>query len=295
MSPHEHLSAPVSDLNLFASQLGYRVMLTGLMGDVLNEGSGDLLYDLLAQGKLKEFCSSLGYSWDISAKTTILSLVYDGFCPFLPSSLYYSILTLRAKRQAVKLGLRLPTYVNSEFRQQIIATDKQLKLDLLSEIYDPSGVKRATLSFLYPPPTVLTMAFPFPIERRHPYCDRRLVELVLSMPPQLKWDVSNAKLKGRVSAGRFHHRRAFQDKLPASIINDRVSVEFSPAFNHSITREKINNWLKQTNNIQILDRGYVDGQLWEKHLQSLQNSSIYNNYLVAFLCLESWLRSLDKL
>jgi hypothetical protein len=276
------------DLSKLAHQLGIKVILTGLMGDVLNDTGADFFYDLLAQKKLGTLINKFGWDWQHNYKRAIFSLVFDGLFPFFPTSLHKYSLEIRAKQQTIKLSNKIPSYVKSSWKDDIISADQKIILTQLQDIYSPSAVRRTTLTYLYPPPVALTMAFPQPIERRHPYCDRRLVELVLSMPAELKWD---SQYKGRVAAGRSHHRKALKSQLPHSIINDRVSVDFTPALNKCVNSQLVQDWLKQSSTMHIIEKGYVDGDLWQKNLE---NSFKLDKYLIAFLSLEFWLRFLEK-
>lgn len=288
VTPYEMLAAPLTDLTNFAHQLGIKVLLTGLMGDALNYGSDRLFYDLFVGQKWQEFGARFNFAWQNSPQQALISLIFDGLFPFLPQSLFYSSLQFRAKKTAKGYFSRLPSYLNPQLKAQIIAVEQQIRLTKLSDIYSASAVRRTTLDYIYPPFVILTMTFPQAVERRHPYCDRRLIELVLSMPGELKWEARQIGMQG---AGRFHHRQALKSKLPQSILSDRIGTEFTPALTSTVNKESIKQWLNQSSTFYLVEHGYVDGDLWQKNLEY---SFQLDKYMVACLALESWFRLLKK-
>jgi hypothetical protein len=130
------------------------------------------------------------------------------------------------------------------------------------------------------------MAYPLPIERRHPYCDSRLIELVLSMPGELKWEIGQAKV---TAASRWHHRRALKSKLPQSVLGDRIGTEFTPALANAVKMESIWQWLNQTKEIHLVKHGYLNQDLLQKHIENVEYPDLY---LIAILALEAWFRLL---
>lgn len=284
VSPYEMLCDPLYHLNQYAQELGIKIILSGMMGDALNYGCDRVFYDLLIQGKYQELLSRFSFAWKNSPPQAISSLILDGLIPFLPQSLHYLSLELRSKRQAKKYLQKLPNYFNHQLKEQIFDTDKQIRLAKLPDIYAVSPVKYTTLDYLYPPFVVLTMAYPCAIERRHPYSDRRLIEFVLSMPGDLKWEAQQNIVN---CASRLHHRQAMKSLLPDSVLIHQPKTEFTPALKNIMSKTMIQQWLQQSSVIHIVERGYISANLLHQYLD---NYTTPDRYLIAILALEGWLR-----
>jgi hypothetical protein len=133
----------------------------------------------------------------------------------------------------------------------------------------------------------LTMPVPQPLERRHPYADRRLIELVLAMSAEFKWDHAE---RAFLRASRLHHRRALAGILPDAVRVGNVGVDFSPVIARCLSPDAIRAWLGRSRNVHIFERGYAQPTRFWAEVDRCAGAT---GYLITLLCLEGWLRSLD--
>jgi hypothetical protein len=147
-------------------------------------------------------------------------------------------------------------------------------------------VVRDTLTAVFPPPPALTMPAMQAVERRHPYTDRRLIEMVLAMPPAYKWQHEE---RGVLRAGRFHHRRALRHIVPNTVFIGNAGVDFTPALQHNFASTTLHTWLMQHPVVHIFERGYVQPAPF---LTALTQTVDLDDYVLALLSIEGWLRAL---
>lgn len=145
-----------------------------------------------------------------------------------------------------------------------------------------------TLAFTFPPMVALTAPPAYPVERRHPYTDRRLVELLLSMPQNLKWEHHKRFF---LQAYRLHHRKAMKDILPNEVRIDNVGVDFSPVIKRNFQPNLMQNWLKNSSLIHTAERNYVYA---ESLIDALNNLETSHHHQLTILCIENWLRELNE-
>jgi len=138
----------------------------------------------------------------------------------------------------------------------------------------------------FPPLPAMTMQYPQPIERRHPYSDRRLIEMVLAMPQDLKWDREG---RGGHST-RFHHRMALSDVVPDEVVRAPSEVFFDEALHGSFLPEAQRVWLEQGSAVHIFERGLVEPDSFRAALARAEQGDWY---LSTLLGVEAWLRALE--
>jgi asparagine synthase (glutamine-hydrolysing) len=286
MGPYEIMSSTaVFQMDGIAIQAGCQIVLGGDMGDSLNDGCPDVYFDLLRRGKLREVFRRIQIDLKRSKKRTIRELILHGLLPMAPLSILQAGLIARERRR--RSMFELPAYLKGPIRDQIHSADLKIRLRRVAEAQVRCPSVRWTLYDLRPM-TPCTMPSTQPLERRYPYSDRRLVEMVLSMPQELKWEHERSTYR---TSRRLHHRKAMAGILPNDYDLDaaNVGVNFSSAVKYGMRSEAMNNWLRYNSEIQIISRGYVEPvPFFDEIAQATMSMSIH--YIEAVLCLEGFLR-----
>jgi hypothetical protein len=132
------------------------------------------------------------------------------------------------------------------------------------------------------------MQFPQPIETRHPYFDRRLVEMVMAMPQNMK--LYHEETVHRLNV-RFHHRQALAGIMPDEVRLGNGCVDFMPVFKRSFVPKDVRYWLMKNPVVHIFERGYV---IPDQFMKAVNGSEYPPVYLSGMICLEGWLRALDE-
>lgn len=197
---------------------GMRVVLTGLGGDEWLTGSCYHGADLLRQGRVASFLSRRRAESQLPDFTGSGSLLRAALWPLLPGPV----------RQGIKRALRrdsIPPWIRREFADRIGLRDRlhhgtdQRRFPSLAQwdIYRPlaggwlahaAEMEERTASW-------------FGIEQRHPYYDRRIVELAFALPEELRW---------RGTQPKFVLREAMRGRLPETIRGRRSKADFSHVF-----------------------------------------------------------------
>lgn len=285
MGPHEIMTVPaIVRLYDVAEQAGCRVVLTGHMGDGLNAGCGRVYFDLLRRRHFREALRRFRIDWNYSPRRALHRGGLHGLAPMAPMPFFRAgLLALERWKGAI---CDLPNYFPSSLQKRILEVDKAIRMRRTSQTRVRCSAVRWTLRTCFPPMIVITMQFPQPLERRHPYCDRRLVEMVLSMPQALKWEHEE---RGVLRAGRFHHRKAMAGILPDKVRVGNLGVSFTPAIRHCLSPAAMRDWLTRSPVVHIFERGYV---LPDRFLDEIAGATEPNGYLMTMLCVEGWLRAL---
>ena len=286
MGPHE-IWMPSSANRLYdlARQAGCRVVLTGEIGDALNEGCDRVYFDLLRRRHFREAMRWFQIDWNRSKKKALWGLLFHGLVPLMaPFPLLLSGLLARERRKGVIWDL--PGYFPSRLQKRIREVDKAIRLRRVRQFRVRCPSVRWTLHIVFPPMIGVTVPFPQPVEIRHPYFDRRLIEMALSMPKELKWD---HKERGTFRAGRLHHREAMAGILPDKVRVGNLGVDFSPAIRHGLSPAAVRDWLMDSHVVHIFERGYVLPDLF---LEEIAKWKEPEGYLMTMLCVEGWLRAL---
>lgn len=287
VGPHEALaSTGLSRLYDVAQQQGCRVVLTGQMGDSLNEGMRGVYFDLLRRGLWSEARRRLRLDWRRFGWRAGALLGYYGLLPWLPLPLLRASLLAVDRWQGPPCAL--PAFLTPWLRDQVTAIDRVGRSKRIRQLGVRCPAARYTLDqcVTLQPMVALTMNYGQPIERRHPYTDRRLLELVLAMPQHLKWEHEHADLH---SAGRWHHRRALAGILPDQVRLGNLGVDFAPVVQRGFRSAAMLRWLLDSPVVHIFEREYVQR---ERFVHELTTSQSVQSYTMVMLCIEGWLRAL---
>lgn len=267
-----------------AVQLGCRVVLTGQMGDSLNQGCEWVYFALLRRGDFRESLRRFRIDWNRSRKRTLLGLLFHGLMPMMPMPLLKAALMAREYQRG--MFCNLPPYFPSSLQDGIREMDQAIRIDRVRQVRVRCPAIRSTLDELLPPMVACTVPGPYPLEFRYPYTDRRLVEMVLSMPQELKWEHEERE---HPRARRLHHRRAMAGILPDEVRVANSGVNFSPVIRHCLSPLVMRKWLTRGPRIHIFERGYV---LPDRFLDAINGSTTNHHYLSAMLSVEAWFRAL---
>lgn len=268
-----------------ASQAGCQVVLTGEMGDALNDGSPLLHYDLLRSGEWRESVRRLQIEWRRRRRRTIDNFMVHGLLPFLPWPLLRRYLRWSSGRQPPD---ELPAYFLPECRRQILERNAWVTRQRATQWPIQSPTVRALLGEFFPTRPFLSAPKAAPVEYRHPYADQRLLEFLLQLPPELKWEHDAPDY---FLATRHHHRRVLEGHLPDAIRCGNRGVYFDPAIAYSMRPARLMEWLHQEPGIHLVERGYVDKRSFMEHIAQGGDLSGYTKTL---LCLEAWLRAVHS-
>jgi hypothetical protein len=261
-----------------------RVVLTGDNGDTLNAGSSAVYFDLLRRGQLNEAWRRLRAEWRCSPRVALGALAYYGLLPALPWPL------LRLGQLALELRegryFELPDYVPATVRRRVNATDRAIRLRRASQMHVRCPAARSTLASVLSPMVGCTATQPQPIDYRYPYSDRRLVELVLAIPQELRWQREAPRGQEQ---GRMHHRKALAGILPDAVRVANPGVDFSPVVEPPFQSEQVRHWLHD-GPLHVAERGYVRAQPFLAEFEPGSEPHFYTSGLIA---LEAWLRAVD--
>lgn len=284
LAPHEItavLAGPA--LEQLAAQLGCRVVLTGQMGDSVNRGSGLLYFGLLRRGDLRELWRRLRIDWRRSRRGTAVGLLLHGLLPLGPLPLLR--LGLLAQEHRRGMYTALPAFLSDDLRDRIREMDYAIRMRRAGQVQARCPAVRSTLAELSPPMVACTMPSSFPLDYRHPYSDRRLVELVLAMRQELKREREEPN---GWRASRLHHRQAMEGILPEAVRVANPGVDFTPAIRGNLPPATMREWLLSESTIHIFERGYV---LADRFFEALARPAAGHHYVSTMLCVEAWLRA----
>jgi asparagine synthase (glutamine-hydrolysing) len=287
LGPQElRMPSAVSRLYDAAVQADCHVMLTGDLGDALNGGSELVYFDLLRRQRWRETLRRFGVDARRSWRAALLRLFVYGVAPLAPWPILATGLGFWERRK--QPFVELPHYLPAHLQRRIREVDHAIRQVRQRRFQVRCPAVRGTLAEITPPMVPVTMAFPQPLERRHPYSDRRLIEAVLAMAQEFKWEHAERTF---LRACRFHHRRALAGILPDAVRVGNVGVDFSPVIRQCLTPATIRAWFARSPIVHIFERGYARPALfWEE----VERSSDANSYLISLLCLEGWFRAIDS-
>lgn len=115
------------------------------------------------------------------------------------------------------------------------------------------------------------------IERRHPFCDRRLIEFGLALPEEQRW---------RGEQTKFVLRQAMRRHIPHSVRRRRTKADFIHRMKESVARESAG---KGFRSLRLANEGYVDAAaVQEMYDQWLQGKIGHSWNLWMILALERW-------
>lgn len=265
-----------------AAETGHGVLISGEMGDALNDGYPYFYLDLLQRGDLAALGRHLRLDWRRSRRATVRELLRHLMAWLMPLPLLRWGGKLYERRRPVELPL--PTLLTPAVRQAVIERDRTIRQAQAQQVVARSPAQRELLTTFAPPMPYLSAPLGQPIERWHPYTDRRLLEFSLRLPPELKWEAEQAHY---FLAARKHHRRALANILPKAILTDNLGVDFTPVFKRSLQQTDWRGWLQQSQ-VQVVEQGYIEASQFDAMLRPEADAPADFR---AVLCLEAWLRA----
>ncbi len=274
-----------------ARENGCNVLLYGFGGDELMRGSNFFLADYIRQGRMLRLLQGLGERAQLQNANYLEALLKLALLPLVPRRVWKSrILAYRRGKSAD---------INAEgYRPMVpgwVNWDACVHHGVMDEIWEgflerssglPSRVHQLAMVRCNVDNSVQDdyALMPFGCEIRTPFFDRRLIELSLKIPDELKSVARSGTLTGKLML-----REAMRDILPKSIRSRRTKTTFTSGTLIGLHKE----WssLFDGSEWEIMRRGYVDQQLFESSsrlwrlgrwdlLGQIQNS----------LAVEAWLR-----
>jgi asparagine synthase (glutamine-hydrolysing) len=260
-----------------------RVHLTGLAGDLVMGNMRDD-FDQIA-GSLSEgaWLTVLrdAYRWSRAMNVPIWSALRMGLTPFLPEGIQKRCWYSKARELGQAYGqVKKKTILNQAF---ILANGRAHSSRYHSEYRTARPEHREFWHYIsnyqITRPLIFRIQQFEPVKSTHPYCDRRLVELVAALP------------RGQLcKPGRPRDlmRRAFSGLLPTAVRNRRTKALGGVAIDTSIL--DILPGLLQSR-IYSEEAGYVNADELRRVLRSPQATGYDRNELNRVLTLEIWLRT----
>lgn len=269
-----------------AKQTGIRVMLDGIGGDELLAVGPYHLADLLSKGKVRKLMLQLQQDVNFFSCSTS-SLILD-YCikPLIPRPMKSAL------REVLKpfRGNGIPPWINVAYLKKSGFTER-LKPVVRGIKFPTYAQKRIyeVLRFGWNVNIALQMierfmAY-FNLESRHPYFDRRIVELLLAVPEEQRWH-------GKWTKALL--RQSMRGILPESLRIRKDKAEFSSTIDLELKN-------RQTHKVKSLIQESIlaaQGVIWADQLQRLfedylkgTNTNGISNQLETFIWLELWYRS----
>lgn len=125
--PHE-LEASVAAREEYSAILhaDCNVVLTGLMGDSVNEGCERVYYDLLRRKQFREVLRRLGISWQRDPRRAAGALLYYGLMPFCALGRAAAGTGVQELRRGMYTNL--PAFIPASLQQRIATRDRSLRV-----------------------------------------------------------------------------------------------------------------------------------------------------------------------
>ncbi|MGV3724026.1 MAG: asparagine synthase-related protein [Actinomycetota bacterium] len=274
---------------------GARTILTGDVADGCIYGSRLVFDSLLRQGKLGEFRRHFRQFRQGTTEPMWKSLLLGCAAPLLPLSLSRQLRLRLLERQARRGPKRLPLpWVPERLGEELIRRNNELLVEAERNRRFSSPARHAEYLQLCPPETFRHPAG-WPLEIWRPFADRRLLEFLFAIPPELKFSPHPETDEFYAGSKRLL-RDAMRGVLPESVRTRKSKTIFSSAITDVIARS----WPSYEaafgpgSQSEVADRGYIDpGRFWER-LQLLRNGESVPEiiYLFHVIALETWFRTL---
>jgi asparagine synthase (glutamine-hydrolysing) len=249
-------------IRALAKEKGIRVLLTGCGGDERLSGSLYYFSDLVGRGKfLRLFQEMRKQSISPASVRGLSALVHYALVPLLPNVVRR--MTSSARRV---VGWRPETlgWIGGEFARRINLVDR-LRADPTGG--QPLRSSKAWLRLLLEHGGGIhgteledRTAASFCVEQRHPFTDRRMIELSFSLP-------ENQRLRGDQ---KVILRHAMEGILPELIRQRRDKAEFSETLYRALTRTKAGMVCEPRSGAS----GWIDGnriQIMRKEMEQLHS------------------------
>lgn len=209
-----------------AEQRGVRVMLDGFGGDGVVSNGLVLLPHLIRRGRLLSAFREGGQVARRHGRSTSHLLWRYGLRPLLPPAFVKMVYRLRGGREAAWGGVPL----RKDYVAEIGLSEriKQLERHKTVKALDPNHAHYLQLqsrSYVAALECMDRVAAMHNIESRHPYFDKRVVELCISIPPHLK-------LNGGWT--RYYARKAMEGIAPPELCWRNNKGDLSHGFHYAL-------------------------------------------------------------
>ncbi len=269
-----------------AREKGVKVLLDGQGSDELTAGYNHSFYrffaDQLRQGKLMQMDKLMHQYFKGKPVGVILKSVPKIFMSaFLSENQLYNIEFNHYRFDPF----------NTDFQAKASA-QLHSKQDLLSEIKDlPTSRLSNFLYNMMHSTSIQTllhyedrMAMAHGVESRVPFLDHRLVEFAFSLPSSYKINPPH---------GKYVHREAMKDIIPAAIYNRKDKAIFSTPFYSSWLKDKLSPYVTEIfHSAEFRQRGIYNLPLIEQKWSAFKSDSKADGeMLFNVLALETWFRT----
>jgi asparagine synthetase B (glutamine-hydrolysing) len=253
---------------------GIRTTLTGLGSDQLMHRTGVECAGLLRRGHPRSAARSVG---------SLRAAVREGLVPLLPYPVQRTILR-RLRRVPPAWRWLRPAWL-AEMLHEMEAVERNT-YDLGPELEASETVAR--ILWCFDTSLVLSQgdrhAAGFGAERRHPFLDRRVVDLLLGMPPEERYHDGVLKPV---------FRRAMNGTLPPLVRDRSDKAHFTDYLQEHFYRPywgKIRELARQS---RLAEEGIVDGDAIRRFLSDGPGPTFPPLELINFVAVELWYRSVE--
>ena len=269
-----------------AEQAGCRTMLTGQSGDILNFGGYRIHYDLLRRRRFRDLLRLFRIDRRRYGRWALRAQLGFGLFPLLaPMPLLNAVLIAKERRKGARK--EVPSYIPDTLRARILEMDEAIRIQRIEQNRVRCPVVRNTVNSMFPPKLGFSLQYAQPIETRHPYMDRRLIEMVLSMPQDMRWNHEEADPSRAI---RHHHRQALAGILPDEVRLNNRKAAFTKVVTQNFTPAVVRQWLMDSPAVHIFERGYVNPDQFMEVVDKFEDPTA--GYLSGMICLEGWLRAM---
>jgi asparagine synthase (glutamine-hydrolysing) len=272
-----------------AQQKGIRIMLDGVGGDDLLAVDFDHLTDLLFSGNIRKLITQFHHDANYFSGSPLTLFIEFCIRPLIPR--YIKIVLRPIFRYLRKKGF--PPLVNSAFLKKTV-TNEEMKT-VVHTIQFPTCSQQhiyRLLFFGWNATVALDMmekfTSGFSIERRCPFFDRRIMECLLAVPEEQRWDREWPKAI---------LRQSMREILPQSVRHRKTKAEFSPIIDQEFKHRQVSKLNRILKTSFLRELGVIDIVQLERLLENYQCGMVsdgMNWVLTTFLWLELWYQSLIR-
>lgn len=269
-----------------AKEMGIKVLLDGQGSDELTAGYNHAFYryfaDLVRQGKLLQMDKQLHQYFKGKSLGFILSSIPKiKLSVFLPENLLYNLEFSFYRFEPFNDAFFCQAKQQLQSRKQLLSEIKNLPTSRLSNFLYNMMHSTSIQTLLHYEDR---MAMAHGVESRVPFLDHRLVQLAFALP-------SAYKVKPPI--GKFVHREAMQDIIPAAIYNRKDKAIFSTPFYSVWMKGKLQQYISDIfASQQFKQRGiYNLPIIKQKWINYKNGSKADGEMLFNILALETWFRT----
>jgi asparagine synthase (glutamine-hydrolysing) len=268
-----------------AAAAGHRVLLTGLGGDQWLTGTVARLPMLLRHGHWREawrfWHEAYGRDRLEVDRSRMARRILVAAAPAWCRKTY----------RAIRPAAPWPAWLRPSFAVAVGLAERLRALPLRVPVHADAVLRDSLTRFASPESTLarestFRAADDAGVEARHPFCDRRLVEFVLTLPDDLRF---------RNGFTRYILREAMGAGLPPAIATRRDKSDGTPMVMH-VVHQVLSGLSLQS--LRVADAGWVDGDVVRAAATAFLASGtpmrawpLHVNDLWAILSVELWLRA----